>query len=108
MPLTATGVELSVVVPLPSSPGPLDPQQRTELSVRRAQVWRKPAEIVVAVVMPLTATGVELFVVVPSPSWPQLLSPQQRTEPPVRRAQVLLPPAEIAGSEEHTSELQSR
>src|ERR1035437_2623824 len=48
MPLAATGVELSVVVPLPSWPWPLDPQQLTEPSARRAQVWPEPAEIAVA------------------------------------------------------------
>jgi hypothetical protein len=70
MPMTATGVELSVVVPSPSSPKALRPQQLTEPPVRRAHVSLPPAEIAVAVVMPLTATGVELFVVVPLPSSP--------------------------------------
>ena len=88
MPLTSTGVELSVVVPLPSSPYQFSPQQRTEPPARRAHVWKPPEAIASAVVMPLTATEVELSVVVPLPSSPYQFYPQQRTEPPVRSAQV--------------------
>jgi len=95
--VTKTGVGLSVVVPLPSSPYQLAPQQRTEPPVRRAQVWLPPAEIAVAVVMPLTTTGVELSVVVPSPSSPYPVGSQQRRSrrPGGRRCGP--PPAEIRG-----------
>ncbi len=44
-PLTATGVVLLVVVPLPSWPLPLLPQHFTVASFSRAQVWEPPAAI---------------------------------------------------------------
>src|SRR5664280_2453029 len=91
IPLTATGVELSVVVPSPSWPYPFQPQQATPPPASRAQVSLEPAVIAVAVVIPLTATGVELVTPrpdIPLPSSPYWLSPQQVTPPPARRAQV--------------------
>jgi hypothetical protein len=68
IPLTAAGVGLFVVVPLPSWPELFQPQHLTVPPMRRAQLWYSPAVIAVAVVIPLTATGVELVVVVPLPS----------------------------------------
>ena len=71
-PVTATGVALSVVVPLPSWPKTLSPQHLTVPPVLvSAQVWKPPAAIGGdAAQSPDTATGVELSVVVPLPSWP--------------------------------------
>jgi hypothetical protein len=43
------GVERSVVVPSPSRPWPLSPQQATEPSSRRAQVCSPPVETATAV-----------------------------------------------------------
>ena len=39
IPVTVTGVEELVVVPLPSCPVPLSPQQLTVPPPERAQVW---------------------------------------------------------------------
>ena len=69
-PLAATGVVESVVVPLPSCPALLFPQQTLEPSFFSAQLWYPPALMAVASLSPLTATGVVLFVLVPSPNWP--------------------------------------
>jgi hypothetical protein len=70
--LTATGVLLFVVLPMPRAPPPLYPQQYSEASSSTAQVCLSPRDTEVAVrpLGRLTATGVLLFVVVPSPSWP--------------------------------------
>ena len=76
MPLAATGVERSVVVPSPSWPLELAPQQLTVPAMSRAQLCWLPLLIVVTPesspvpVMSLTASVVGLEVVVPSPSWP--------------------------------------
>ena len=70
--VTATGMLLSVVVPLPSLPCILDPQQYTVPVVVRAQLCPAPAPID-AKVTPLgivTATGALLLVVVPLPRLP--------------------------------------
>src|SRR5450756_2184673 len=80
--LTATGMLLMVVVPLPSWPLLLLPQASTwpvEVSARLLS----PAAMAVTVVPEgrLTATGVLLLVVVPLPSWPWPLEPQASTWP---------------------------
>ena len=93
MPLTATGVERSVVVPLPSSDKALTPQHSTVPPERRAQVSKTPALTAVAFVMPLTETGVGLPISVPLPSSPPLFQPQHLTVPPERTAQVCVSPA---------------
>jgi hypothetical protein len=67
-PLTTTGVSAVFVVPSPSWPAPLSPQQRTVLSTSSAQVKNDPAVSATAPLTPLTATGVSVGVVVPSPS----------------------------------------
>ncbi len=54
MPVTFTGVDALVVVPLPSSPSKLMPQQRTPPAVRVAHEWANPLEMVVAVAIPDT------------------------------------------------------
>ena len=58
IPVTGTGVVESALVPLPSCPKPLDPQQAMVLSLRVAQVWDHPPLTLVALVMPVTGTGV--------------------------------------------------
>src|SRR5207249_4229317 len=67
---TGTGVALPVVVPLPSSPSLLSPQQYAAPAVVTPQVWTPPVLSVAKVSPPETATGVELLAGVPSPSWP--------------------------------------
>ena len=61
MPLTETGVDWSVVLPLPSCPLPASPQHLAVPPERTAQVWEDedPIETEVAVLMPLTETGVD-------------------------------------------------
>src|SRR3990172_8874048 len=46
-PETSTGLLLSVVVPLPSWPEPLEPQHLTPPSLVSAHVWSRPAAIAV-------------------------------------------------------------
>src|SRR5437867_566741 len=48
MPVTATGVDESTVVPSPSWPETLLPQQRTAPSCKRAQEWKAPMSTAVA------------------------------------------------------------
>ena len=60
IPLTVTGVVRLEVVPLPSSPPSLLPQQLIRLLERRAQVKPLPALTAVALVIPLALTGVGL------------------------------------------------
>ena len=70
---TATGTELVTVVPLPSRPERLWPQQLTAPVFNTAHVWEPSAVIETAVAPPInafTATGTELVTVVPLPSRP--------------------------------------
>src|SRR4051794_14941946 len=68
-PLTSTGVELSVVVPLPSSPCWLEPQHLTAPAAVSAHVRSLPALIATTPLpSPITSTGVEPSAVVPPPS----------------------------------------
>jgi hypothetical protein len=67
MPETATGTELSTVVPLPSAPPLLPPQHCIVPPATSAQV-PVPAATVMALVMPETVTGKVLPLVVPLPS----------------------------------------
>src|ERR1700674_4944661 len=101
--LTATGVLLSVVVPLPSWPTLLEPQARTwpvEVSARLC--CPPPAmALTLAPAGRLTWTGVERQeqvpeVVVPLPSWPALLEPQATTWPVEVSARLWPPPPAIA------------
>ena len=88
---TATGTELEVVLPLPSRPIPLQPQQLTAPVFNNAHVWEPPAVIETAVAPPVnaaTATGAELSVVVLLPSCPSPLEPQQLTAPVFNNAHV--------------------
>jgi hypothetical protein len=95
-PVTATGVDELVVVPLPSSPWALYPQQSTVPFESSAQAEYSPAEMAVTLVGPRTATGVDELIVVPLPSSPYSLSPQQSTVPFESSPQVKAPPAEMA------------
>src|SRR5436309_1517104 len=70
IPVTGTGVELSVVVPFPSSPESFTPQHVSEPAATTAHVWWPPAERAAALVRPVTATGRELLEVEPFPSCP--------------------------------------
>src|SRR5450759_3934955 len=79
--LTATGMLLLVVVPLPSSPEKLSPQARTWPVEVSARLWYSPPAMAVTAVPFLTAIGVLLLVVVPLPNWPVLLRPQAQAEP---------------------------
>ena len=70
IPVTETGVALSVVVPLPSWPLKLRPQHCTPPPLRTAQLWLLPAATATAEVTPTAVTGRALFTVEPLPSWP--------------------------------------
>jgi hypothetical protein len=59
VPVIVTGVETSVVVPLPSWPALFAPQHFTVPPDRSAQLWKTPALMAMAVVIPLTCTGVD-------------------------------------------------
>src|SRR2546425_446730 len=76
---TRTGVNRPVVVPSPSWPLPLAPQQYAAPAAVTPQVWAAPA-VTAAKLTPAgacTSTGLDRSVVVPSPSWPLPLPPQQ-------------------------------
>ena len=94
IPDTMTGTLESVAEdPLPSAPQALLPQQRTDWSVRAAQVWPPPAETAAAPVRPVTVAGTSVSVVVPLPNCPRLFHPQQRASPLLRATQVWSWPA---------------
>jgi len=94
--VTATGVELGVVVPSPSWPSSLPPQHPTVPSESSAQACSRPAEIATAPVRVGTLTGVEENVIGPEPSWPASLLPQHSTAPPTTSAHAYSSPAEMA------------
>jgi len=85
---TATGVVLPSLVPSPSWPSKLLPQQSVAPPLIRAQVSFPPAATAVAPLTPETETGVDPPVVVPLPSSPSSLAPQHSTVPPLKRAQA--------------------
>ena len=85
---TSTGLAEVVVVPLPSWPESLAPQQNTRPSFKRAQLCCAPAVISTAPASPETAAGRARSTVLPSPSCPASLAPQQATVPSLFRAQV--------------------
>ncbi len=93
-PVTGTGIKLSVVVPFPSSPWELLPQQ-TAPPLDTAQGEPSPTETeVTPLASPVTCTGVELFVVAPFPSAVEY--PQHRTPPLDVNAHAEPPPTETA------------
>src|SRR5947199_132821 len=65
---TRTGVRLVTVVPLPSWPNRLSPQQYTPPLGVAPHVWSPPAETTANVRPPATGTGLTRPPVVPSPS----------------------------------------
>src|SRR5664279_3105414 len=101
-PDTGTGVELSVVPPLPTSPSAPDPQARTVPSLSSAYPVPAPAAMgvtpamAVTPVSPDTGTGVELFVVPPLPNSPSAPYPQARTVPFLSSAYPAIAPAAMA------------
>src|SRR6185295_1045128 len=83
-PETDTGVWRSVIVPSPSCPASLTPQQDTLPDASRAQECKPPSASWLGLVSVGPATGVVRFVVVPSPISPAKLLPQHQTPPDVR------------------------
>jgi hypothetical protein len=89
-----TGVVELVVLPLPSWPFVLSPQQLTAPVVETPQEWARPAEMSTSVARPLTGTG--LGVLAPLlPSCPLEFRPQHFAVPSVIAAQVWNAPAAI-------------
>src|SRR5436309_801426 len=80
-PPTTTGVDASVMVPLPNWPLALAPQHLAVPFANTAHVWSPPAVITTAVTSPLTTTCVDESVRVPLPNWPWPLAPQHRVIP---------------------------
>src|SRR5689334_10039216 len=74
---TELGRSCPAVVPSPSCPRSLAPQQSTPPAARSTQVWRAPATIVLASARPRMSTGSTQLLRVLLPSWPSRLSPQQ-------------------------------
>lgn len=86
-----------VVVPFPSSPPSLAPQQYAAPAGFNPQVYDPPATIVVKPMPPDTGTGVALPVVEPLPSSPAALLPQHDAAPEAATMQVCAEPAAIMG-----------
>src|SRR5882672_7994439 len=89
-PVTGVGTHRFVLVPSPSWPGRLSPQQYVVASVATAQVWTLPVVMLRNVRPPATASGETAYarVVSATPSMPHKLSPQQYAAPPVAIAHV--------------------
>ena len=98
---TVTGVVLESVVPSPSWPYVLSPQQRTEPSSSAAQVWCSPEDSATASSWEGMSARIasQLSLTESLPSWPYALLPQQPTEPLCRIAQVCSPPDETSRAE---------
>jgi hypothetical protein len=78
-----------VVVPSPTPPKPLLPQQLTAPVESNAQVWNPPAAMTLTPPdSPVTSVGVVCRVVVLSPTCPELLNPQHFAAPVESNAQV--------------------
>ena len=88
LPETSTGTRLGLVVPSPSWPLTLCPQQCAAPDVVTPQVKENPALMEAKAWLPKTATGTSFSMVVPSPSWPLPLFPQQRAAPDVVTPQL--------------------
>src|SRR5438128_8728246 len=99
---TFTGTLVFVVVPSPSWPRLLLPQQYTRPPRVTPQPWYPPVLSRPNMSPPATATGTKLLLPVePPPSCPYSLSPQQYAAPLVVRPQVLI--ALLALSAENVS-----
>ncbi len=101
MPPTGRSVELFVVVPFPSWPVKLYPEQSMPPPASRAHESWRPAAIAVAPLIALTAAGVGMqpqpvVVVVPFPSSPVPFLPQHSIEPLASSAHECVSPAVIA------------
>ena len=97
-PSTNNGVELTVVLPTPSSPSAFRPQQYKEELSRIAQVWVYPASksVTFLPVGRFGLTGEALGLLVPSPRFPTVLYPQQYMEELSRIEQVWKYPKAIS------------
>src|SRR5688500_9310303 len=83
-PLTGTGENLEAVVPSPSAPKALAPQQNALPALVRPQVWLpSPADRDANTTVPETGAGAEwaAWSWAPMPSWPPPLWPQQYAWP---------------------------
>ena len=89
-PVTGTGDRRSVVVPSPSWPALLPPQQRIVVSLRSAQPWVLPpvTRTQPTSVPTLTGDSVRPKPELPVPSWPEKPEPQHHREPSTRTAQL--------------------
>lgn len=96
-PTTATGDALAALVPVPSSPYALEPQQTIPVDPLRAQVWLLPTVTSKTDDNPATspAHGLEVFGDVERPSCPLPFDPQHHTFDPVVLAQLCKPPPSI-------------
>src|SRR5579862_1067624 len=91
-PETRLGTALSVVVPFPSCPKALKPQQYALPLVVSPQALSSPLALSASNASPPdTATGVVAGVVVPFPNSPSALFPQQYATPLDAIAHVLVP-----------------
>jgi hypothetical protein len=90
------------VLPSPSSPSALSPQQNGSPPLVTAQVWNCPAEIAATPLIGAvpagfnTCTGILDCDNVPLPGWFVPSVPQQKADPPLVKAHVCSKPAEIA------------
>ena len=85
-PITRVGTLVIELLPIPSCPFKLYPQQYEDPLLRIAHVWSPPAEIAVAPIrgspkLSRTETGALRVVQVPSPRAPVELEPQHLTPP---------------------------
>ena len=84
---TCAGLDVSLILPLPTCPEWLKPQHQSVPSVLMPQVWLPQATVVQSEALP-ALDGEVRVVVVPSPSDPDLLSPQQNNAPSLVTAQL--------------------
>src|SRR5205809_343449 len=80
-PVTTTGVDASVVVPLPNWPLAFAPQHFAVPLANSAHERSPPALIATAVLRPVSTTGVDECVLVPFPNWPNAFAPQHFAVP---------------------------
>src|SRR5690606_37276264 len=97
---THLGVALSVLVPSPSWPAPLSPQQYRWSAAddgdtdRSPQAWRS-VMLTDCQLFPATTVGRGRSCISPSPSWETWFHPQQVSWPAVVTAQAEAPPTSI-------------
>ncbi len=93
MPITATGIMRSVIVPSPTSPRALVPPQIMVPPGSTAQEFVAPRETETASSAPAKVIGVDRM---PVPLIQPRTTPQQYERPERRRTQVWFPPASMA------------